>query len=298
MRTIGLAACLASLLAAPALAQTPVPAQASAGTLRIVAAENFYGDVARQLGGPHVTVVSILSNPNQDPHLFEVSPSVARELAGARIVVYSGADYDPWMARLLATGSAARRRAIDVAGLVGRISGDNPHIWYDPPTMPALARALSTELVADDPAHAAEYRQRLDRFNASLEPLRAKVAAVRKKWSGTPVTATEPVFGYMATALGLAMRNYDFQIAVMNNTEPSASQMAAFEGDLRGHRVRLLAYNSQVTDDSTARLLAIARRSGIPVIGVTETEPAGTGYQAWMLDQIDALDRALSASGA
>jgi zinc/manganese transport system substrate-binding protein len=288
MKRHALIAALAALLVYPAAAQTP-----PAG-LNIVAAENFYGDVATQLAGPDAKVISVLSNPDQDPHLFEASPSVARSLSEARIVIYNGADYDPWMAKLLKAAKSPNRRVIVVADLVHRKAGDNPHLWYDPTNTAAAARALSAALVAADPAGKAGYEQRLQAFTESLKPLEAKVAAMHAKYAGIQVTATEPVFGYMATALGLKMRNERFQLAVMNSTESRASDVAAFEGDLRKHLVRVFIYNSQASDPAAKRLLDIATKSGVPVIGVTETEPAGQTYQTWMTSQLDALGAALA----
>lgn len=268
--------------------------QAAAQPLPIVAAEDFYSDVASQIAGPNAKVTSILNNPNQDPHLFEASPSIARQIAAAAIVIYSGADYDPWMARLLAATHAANRQVIVVADLVHRKPGDNPHVWYDPPTMPAYATALAAALAKRDPTHQAEYDRRLQTFLTSLQALQVKIAEMRARFHGTPVTATEPVFGYMATALGLTMRNQRFQLAVMNDTEPRASDVAAIENDLRQHRVRILFYNSQATDTAAQRLVAIARQSNVPVVGVTETEPPNKTYQQWMTDQLDAVTQALS----
>ena len=290
-RLIGVMAGLALLLAAPAWSR-------AGQAVTIVAAENFYGDVARQLAGPDATVTSILGNPDDDPHAFEATPSVARAIADARIVIANGADYDPWMEKLLGASRSASRTMINVAALVGRKPGDNPHLWYEPATMPAFAKALAAALTAADPVHRVAYQQRLEAVLASLKPIDAKVALLRRKHAGTPVTATEPVFGYMATALGLVMRNERFQLAVMNDTEPSASDVAAFEDDLRQRRVKLLIYNSQATDESARRLLEIARRSKIAVIGVTETEPRGKTYQDWMQDQLDALDDALAKPGS
>jgi zinc/manganese transport system substrate-binding protein len=262
----------------------------------IVAAENFYGDVVQQLAGPGAKVTSILSNPDEDPHLFEATPSVARALSAAQIVVYNGVDYDPWMPKLLAAAKSANRRAIVVADLLHKAKGSNPHLWYDPATMPAVAQAVTAALVASDPAGQAGYAARLQQVLASLQALQARVAALRQTYGGTPVTATEPVFGLMADALGLVMRNERFQLAVMNNTEPAASDVAAMETDLRQHRVRLFIYNSQATDSAAKRLLRIAHDARVPVIGVTETEPKGRDYQDWMLSQLDALDRALASS--
>ncbi len=274
-------------LASPAAAQ-PKPA--------IVAAENFYGDVARQIAGPDASVTSILSSPNDDPHMFEASPSVARALAGAQIVIANGADYDPWMDKLLAATAAPGRVAIVAADLVGKHPGDNPHLWYDPPTLPAVALALAKALAAADPAHAAATAQRLQAFEAAMAPVAARVASLRQRLAGTPVTATEPVFGYLAAALGLAMRNERFQLSVMNGTEPAASDIAAFERDLTQHKVKLFIYNSQASDESAKRLLGMAQAAGIAVVGVTETEPADTTVQAWMLGTLDAVARALDSN--
>jgi len=268
-------------------------ASAQAAPVGIVSAENFYGDVAQQIGGSDVTVRSILTNPDQDPHLFEVSPSVARAISAARIVVYSGIDYDPWMAKLLSAARSGDRKVIVVADLVGRKTGDNPHIWYDPATMQAFAKALADDLSEVDPAHRADYQQRLGRFRDSLEPIERKIKTLHDHLAGTPVTATEPIFGYMFAALGMQVRNEKFQLAVMNNTEPGASEVAAFENDLKTHEVKLLVYNGQASDPVAERMVKIAKASHVPVVGATETEPPGTTYQAWMMSELDAVDRAL-----
>jgi zinc/manganese transport system substrate-binding protein len=285
---------MAFVAVATALGVLDVAAHAEAAPLKVVAAENFYGDVAQQIGGDSVKVTSILTNPNQDPHQFEASPSTARAIAGAKLVIYSGADYDPWMANLLAASKSPSRKVIVVADLVNRKSGDNPHLWYDPATMPAVAKALAAALEAGDPSHRTQYEKRLQAFLASLDPMQQKIAEIRKKYAGAPVTATEPVFGYMADSLGLEMRNQKFQLAVMNDTEPSASDIAAFENDLKSRSVKVLFYNSQVTDDLTARLLQLAKDSHVPIVGVTETEPPGVTYQDWMASQVDATEKALA----
>ena len=267
---------------------------ALAGSINVVAAENFYGDIAKQIGGPNVTVTSILNNPDQDPHLFEVSPSVARDVSTAPVVIYNGVDYDPWMEKLLGAARSANRKTIVVADLVGKKNGDDPHIWYDPATMSALANRLSDNLIAEDPADKAGYEQRLARFEESLRPIQAKIGELRQRFAGTPVTATEPIFGYMFDALGMQVRNHSFQLAVMNNTEPSASDIANLENDLKTHRVELLVYNSQATDRIAERMKKIAKEAGIPVVGATETEPAGENYQSWMMSVLDAVQRALA----
>ncbi|WP_174906211.1 metal ABC transporter solute-binding protein, Zn/Mn family [Burkholderia diffusa] len=288
---------LARLFAAAAAALSIAsPAFAQAATVNVVAAENFYGDVASQIGGRHVAVTSILSNPDQDPHLFEASPKTARALQHAQVVIYNGADYDPWMGKLLGASKQAKRVTIVVVDLVGKKAGDNPHLWYDPATMPAAARAIAAELGRADPANKADYDANLQKFVASLKPVDDKVAALRAQYKGVPVTATEPVFGYMSDAIGLDMRNQRFQLATMNDTEASAQDVAAFENDLRKKQVRVLIYNSQAEAPMTKRLLKIARDSGVPGVSVTETQPAGKTFQQWMAGQLDALAAALSAS--
>lgn len=266
---------------------------ARAEPIKIVAAENFYGDIAKQIGGAAVSVTSILGNPDQDPHLFEVSGSVGREVTAARIVIYNGIAYDPWMEKLLAATRSASREAIAVADLVGRKTGDNPHVWYDPAAVSALARRLADRLAAGDPGHRTDYEERLVRFEGSLNPIRAKIDELRRRLGGVPVTATEPVFGYLFDALGLKVRNQAFQRAVMNSTEPSASDIAAFEKDLRTRQVKLLVYNSQATDPIAERMRRIAAASGVPVVAAAETVPEGESYQGWMTSALAAIDRAL-----
>jgi zinc/manganese transport system substrate-binding protein len=276
------------------LATTFLAQPAFADPVNVVAAENFYGDIATQVGGATIAVTSILSNPDQDPHLFEASASTAKALVGARIVIVNGADYDPWMEKLLSANRAQGRREILVAALAHKKSGDNPHLWYNPATMKALANTLSVDLSIADPAHRSDYQKAGAAFGASLEPLEAKIADMRKKYAGEPVTASEPVFGYMAELLGLKVHNEKFALAVMNNTEPSASDVAAFENDLKGHKVKVMLYNAQASEPAVQRLVEIARGEKIPVVGVSETEPEGKTYQQWMLDQLEALDKALA----
>lgn len=287
MRNISIAAALLLTL----VGLTPV--RAADGTIAVVAAENFYGDIARQIGGDRVAVTSILNNPDQDPHLFETAPSVVRRVAAAQIVIYNGADYDPWMDRLLKVTPRPGRVSIVAAGLVDKRAGDNPHLWYDPPTMPAVAKSLAAAFGAADPAHKDEYAARLKTFLASLDPLNKKIAEIRDKYAGDTVTASEPVFGYMAAALHLTMLNPGLQLAIMNDTEPSARDIATFERDLKAHKARVMFYNQQASDTIVQHLVGLARACNIPVVGVSETAPPGLSYQDWMLHELDATEKAL-----
>jgi zinc/manganese transport system substrate-binding protein len=282
-----LAAIVACGLAAPAFAD-PV---------KVVAAENFYGDLASQIGGDNVAVTSILSNPDDDPHLFEASPDTAKALTDAKIVIVNGVDYDPWMEKLLGAHKAPGRKEILVGALVGHKPGDNPHLWYDPAYMKAAAKALVADLIAVDPAHKADYEQGEAKFLDSLKPLDDKIAAMRKSYAGQPVTASEPVFGYQAGLIGLKVHNEKYALAIMNNAEPTPSEVAAFENDLKGKKVKAMLYNAQASEPAVGKLVQLAKDNRIPVVGVSETEPPNSTYQDWMMGQLNALDKAL-AGGA
>jgi len=293
MRTI-VKACLGALAGALVALTAQPAAIAAEGLVTVVAAENFYGDIARQIGGDRVAVTSILTNPDQDPHLFETTPGTVRQIADARIVILNGANYDPWAEKLLQAAPRPDRAVINAAQLTGRKAGANPHLWYDPATMPAVAKAIAAALTQADGAHAADYASRLDTTLAKLAQIDARVAHLKTKHAGKAVTATEPVFGPMAAALGLTMRNERFQLAMMNDTEPSARDVAAFESDLKERKVKALLYNSQVSEKLTERLLALARKSKVPVIAVTESMPANANFADWILAELDTLDKALS----
>jgi zinc/manganese transport system substrate-binding protein len=284
LRKLPLVAIVAVALSAPALAD-PV---------KVVAAENVYGDVAKQIGGANVAVASILNNPDGDPHLFEASAETVKALAVAKVVIVNGVGYDPWMEKLLAAHPAPGRKEIVVGSLVGRKPGDNPHLWYDPAYVKAAGKALAASLAAADPAHKADYGQGLAKFDDSLRPLDEKIAAMRKSFAGEPVTASEPVFGYQAGLIGLKVLNEKFALKVMNNAEPTPSEVAAFEDDLKGHKVKVMLFNAQASEPAVERLMQMAKDNGIPVVGVSETEPTGATYQTWMLGQLEALDKALS----
>ncbi len=274
-----------ALLASIALCALCAPALAD--PVKVVAAENFYGDLA------NVAVTSILSSPDQDPHLFEASAETAKALTDAKVVIVNGVDYDPWMEKLLKANKAPGRKEVVVGALVGHKPGDNPHLWYDPAYLKAAAKALVADLVAVDPARKADYEKGEAQFLDSLKPLDAKIADMRKKFAGQPVTASEPVFGYQAGLLGLKVHNEKFALAVMNNAEPTASEVAGFENDLKGHKVKAMLYNAQASEPAVQRLVQMAKDNGIPVVGVSETEPPGATYQSWMLGQLNALDKAL-----
>lgn len=262
--------------------------KSGAAKTSIVAAENFYGGVAQEIAGNSADVTSIMSNPNQDPHEFTTDAATARAVANADIVIYNGIGYDDWMDKLLGAQGKPGRIVIRVADLIGAKSGDNPHVWYDPRTMTALAANLA--VILKQPDNLAAFQKEMDAVNS-------KIAEIKSARSGTVVTATEPVFGYMAGALGFKMQNYEFQLAVMNDTEISFQQAADFEKSLHDKSMKILFYNSQVTDPVTQRVQESAKKIGVAVIGVTETQPPGAkNYADWMLAELNRVETALETN--
>jgi zinc/manganese transport system substrate-binding protein len=263
-----------------------------------VAAENQYGDVISQVGGRYVAVSSLLSNPSTDPHTFEASPRVARQVAAARLIVQNGLGYDSFMDSIEAASQSRARSVINVQRLL-RLPGTtaNPHLWYAPGTMPAVAAAIAADLAAIDPAHAAYYQANAAAFTSRLRPWNDALAALRASHPGTPVATTEPVADYLLQAAGAVNETpWAFQADVMNGVDPSPQDVASERDLLAGRKVRALIYNVQVTDPLTQSLIALATANGIPVVGVYETMPQpGFDYESWMLAETTALRDAMTA---
>jgi len=286
--------CVAGLLAA--CSSSPTADRGSGAKVNAVGIENEYANVISQIGGPYVEVTAIMSNPNTDPHTFEASAGVARDIAGAALVVRNGVGYDTWAAKIEAASPDPARKEIDVQSLL-RLPDDtpNPHLWYKPTTMPAVAKAITTDLSALEPAHAGFFPGRLRAFDSSLSPWLHAIAEFKAAHGGTPVAVTEPVGDYMLEAAGCDIRTpFSLQAAIMNGTDPSPQDVTIEDDLLRRHEVKVFVYNEQVTDSLTASFLALAHQAGIPVVGVYETMPTpGYDYQSWMLAEVDALQKAV-----
>jgi zinc/manganese transport system substrate-binding protein len=268
----------------------------SSGKLDVVAAENVYGNIAAQIGGPHVSVTSILTNPNADPHLFEPGTYTGLAVAKAKVAIQNGLGYDAFMTKL-EDAAASKSRALvtmaDVLGIHGKNA--NPHVWYDVPQLDRIAGAIADPLEKADPRHASAYRAGLSRFERSLAPLRQTVATIRSRFRGAPVAYTEPVPGYLVAAAGLRNLAPDsFTRPIEEGTEPSPSAVAAMDELVAKHRIRVLLYNSQAVSPITAQLRDAAQKAGIPVVPVTETLPPHLTFQQWQLNQARALAAALA----
>lgn len=267
------------------------------GPISIVAAENFYGNVAFQIGGRYVHVTSVENNPNTDPHTYEVSPGVATAIAAAQIVIQNGLGYDDFMHKVESASPSSTRRVIDVQTLL-RLPGStpNPHLWYSPSTMPRVARAVARDLTTLRPRSASYFSRRLSRFLASLRPWRNALASFRGARPHAGVATTEPVADYMLAAAGIRnLTPFRFQLSVMNGVDPYPQDVRIEDNLLSEHLAKALVYNQQVTDSLTQTFIGAAQAAGIPIVGVYETMPEGYSYQSWMLTEVRALSRAVTS---
>jgi zinc/manganese transport system substrate-binding protein len=295
LRVVVLGVVLMACGCSPSLAAGPD------GAIVAVGAENEYADVIQQVGGKYVRASAVMSNPSTDPHAFEASASVARLVSGAQLVVQNGLGYDTFMNTIENAVPGSSRKVIVVQHLLGLPgSTPNPHLWYKPGAMAAVANAIAAGLAAIQPAHAAYFRGRAAHFIESLAAWDQAIAAFKAKYHGTAVATTEPVAGYLLDALGADnLTPSAFQSDVMNGTDPSAQDVAAERSLFTRHRVKAFVYNLQVTDSLTDSFITLARQNGIPVVGVYETMPVpGYHYQSWMLAEVRALQKAVAGQGS
>jgi zinc/manganese transport system substrate-binding protein len=266
------------------------------GVVRVVAAENFWGDMVEQIGGKHVAVTSLISDPNTDPHLFESDPRTAGAIASAQLIIENGLGYDGFVEKTVEAVGDHGQRFLSVAGSldVERVPDANPHLWYWTSQLPKVARAMAEQLSAVDAADASYFAARERRFVRTLDPLIRTIATIKRKYAGTPVGYTERLPGYLLDAAQLQVATpQSFAQALEDGNDPSPGDTATFEADIRDHKIKALIYNAQVIDAATGRLRQLAMSSGVPVVGMTETMPAGTSFQAWQLRQDRALLKAL-----
>jgi len=262
----------------------------------VVAGENEYGDVVAQIGGSDVSVYSVDSNPNTDPHTYEATPSVAQKIANAKLLVENGVGYDDFMTKLASASPNPARKVINVQQLLGLPdTTPNPHLWYDPKTMPVVARAIATDLSALDPAHSSTYQANAAKFVASLQPWLDAIAAFKAKYGGTTAATTEPVADYLLEAMGINnLTPFSFQADIMNGTDPSPQAVSTEEAFFTQHQVKVFAYNQQVTSSLTDSIRQTATQARVPVVGVYETMPTpGYDYQSWMMAEVAAIQKAV-----
>jgi zinc/manganese transport system substrate-binding protein len=288
---------LAALLLSGSLAACGIPAAAHDGKLNVVVAENFWGSIAAQVGGDHVAVTSIISNPNADPHDYEVTAADARAVADAQYVIVNGAGYDAWAQQLVDANPSADRKELDVARLVGKKDGDNEHLWYSPDYVMKVIDQFTADFKALDAANATSYDQQTATFKSeALKEYKGLIADIQAKYAGAPVGITEPVFSYMAEALGLkVLTPVTFIRAIDEGDDPSAADKATYDEQIRTRQIKVFIYNSQNATPDVDALRTKARAAGIPIVTVTETlTPAGATFQEWQVTQLKALEQALA----
>jgi len=267
------------------------------GKIVAVGAENEYADVISQVGGKYVQVSAIMSNPSTDPHTFEASPAVAREVGAAQLIVQNGVGYDTFMVAIESAAPSSGRKLIDVQQLLGLPdSTPNPHLWYKPATMPKVATEIAADLAAIQPAHASYFTANAAAFVKSLGAWNSAIAAFKAAYPGAPVATTEPVADYMLQALGADnMTPFTFQADIMNGVDPSPQNVAVERSLFTKHKVKVFLYNQQVTDTLTQSFISLAQQNHIPVVGVYETMPGpGYDFQTWMLTEVQDLRKAVA----
>jgi len=265
--------------------------------INVVAAENFYGNIVKQIGGRHVSVTSILSNPNIDPHEYESNTQTAITVSQAQFVIENSGGYDDWMDKIL-SGSPNPNRLLLKAFDVAQVKlPDNVHVWYSIDNAATIAQAITNDLKKLDPADASTFDNNLQAFKQSLQPIQQKIGAIKSKYAGTPVGLTETIYLYQAGPLGLnVLTPFEFQKAMAEGNEPPADTVVTAENQITHHQIKVLIYNEQTITPSTTKLENDARAQNIPIVPVTETMPPGKTYQTWMLDQLNTLEQALQST--
>ena len=269
---------------------------AAGAPLVVVAAENTWGSIAAQLGGVHVVVTSIVSDPNADPHEYESNPADARLMASASYVIVNGAGYDNWANHLLAAQPNAGRKVLTVASLVGKREGDNPHFWYDPSYVYKVIAQITADYRNLQPAQSSYFDSRSAAFAEQLAPYRERLAYVQQHFAGTPVASTESIFQYLAAYVHLdVVTPVAFMQAVSEGNDPPASSLVTFTDQIRSKSFRVLVFNVQTVTPLTTQLKQEAASRNIPVVGVSETiQPANASFEQWMVGQLDSLITALN----
>jgi len=272
-------------------------ATTSSGVINAIGAENEYANVLQQIGGQYVHVSSILNNPNTDPHTFESSPRVAQEVSGAQLIVQNGLGYDEFMNKIESASPNSHRKVIVVQNLLGLPTNTpNPHLWYSPTTMPAVAMAIGSDLSRFQPGHAAYFRSRVRKFDASLKPWLEAIAAFKAKYGGVGVATTEPVADDLLQAMDAEnLTPFQFQADIMNGVDPAPQDISLENSFFSQHKVKVFCYNQQVVDALTASIRSNAQAAGVPVVGVYETMPTpGYDYQSWMLAETLDIQKAVA----
>ncbi|MGH2933350.1 MAG: metal ABC transporter solute-binding protein, Zn/Mn family [Gaiellaceae bacterium] len=290
---------LVPVLAAALAVAAPGHASSAGGQIQVVAAENFWGSIAGQLGGDRVHVTSIISNPATDPHDYEPNAVDARTIAGAKMMIVNGIGYDPWASKLLAANPVGGRVVLTVGDLVGIKTGGNPHRWYSPLNVQKVITAITADYAKLDPNDAAYFRAQKAAFEKhGLAQYKAVIATIKRRYHGVAVGASESIFAPLAQAVGLKLITpSSFLKAISEGTEPTAADKTTIDRQIAKKQIKVWVFNSQNSTPDVARLTEAARKQHIPVTTITETlTPASASFQQWQVRQLRALASALHAA--
>jgi len=291
---IGIAVVVMSIAAA---CSTGRQSSTSDGKIAVVAAESFWGSIARQLGGDRVSVTDIIDNPDTDPHDYEPTPSDGRAVAKSRYVIVNGLGYDTWASDLVSADTSDQRTVLDVGDLLGLHTGDNPHRWYFPENVTRVVDRITADLTSIDPVNGSYYAQKHDEFTGTaLRPYRDLITLTRSTYAGTPVGASESIVEGMFQAAGLEMKTPpSFLDAISEGNDPDAPDKVTVDNLMKRHQISVFIYNGQNATPDVQRLVKEAHDNNIPVVTVTETPvPAGVTFQAWQTAQWQRLADALA----
>jgi len=268
-----------------------------AAVIHVVAAENFWGSLVSQLGGSRTQVLSIVTDPNADPHEYEGNSQDATAIANAAFVIVNGAGYDDWALKMIAASNAPNQVVLNVQELIGQTIGANPHFWYSPYYVNDTVKAMYNDLISIDPADTAYFTQQYVALNASLGVYNARISEIRAQFAGVKVASTESIFVYLGNATGLDVVSPPaFMDAVAEGNDPPAQSVVQFQQLIQNGTVTVLVYNEQTVTPLTQSIKALAAQKGIPIVGVTETiQPPDVPFQVWMNAELIALQNALNA---
>ena len=279
---------------APVASGTAAAASCPTPPVAVVVSVDQWGDIVSELGGSCANVKTVLASSSVDPHEYEPSPADAASFTGAKLVVVNGAGYDAWASKLAAS-SAAGARVVSAAAVTNTRDGANPHLWYLPSAVTAVADAVTAELSKLDPQAGDYFSRHRSQFTAAMAPYTGLIDKIKAGAAGKSYAATETVFDYQAQALGLVNKTpAGYERASANESDPSPGDIDAFRNALSARQIDVLIYNTQTQGSIPDQIRAAAQQARVPVVNVTETVPPGqTSFEGWQYAQLAALGKAL-----
>jgi zinc/manganese transport system substrate-binding protein len=281
----------------PAVTGSTAAASCPTAPVAVVVSVDQWGDIVSELGGACANVKTVLASSSVDPHDYEPSPADAASVTGAKLVVINGAGYDPWASKLAAS-SVASAQVVNAAEVTKTPDGANPHLWYLPSAVTAVADAVTAEFSKLDPQAGGYFSQRRSEFATAMAPYTTLINKIKAGAAGKSYAATETIFDYQAQALGLVNKTPEgYQRATASDADPSPGDIDAFRTALAGRQVNVLIYNTQTEGSIPEQIRSAAEQAKVPVVNVTETVPPGqTSFEGWQCDQLTALAKALGVA--